>query len=202
MANELVVCHLLASIEALRSRNDRRRRVGRETRMKNSKQIALVATLMLGISSHGVSAQNNLRDFELTGRNDVRATASITIPLGGQRHSGNSAPRIDFAMDTMRVLPDDSRASLNLDMHRAPVRPATLSLTLERNPRMLINGNRVATYGPQLTAQDEDQGSENGGGGGETALYILGGVAALIGSGFLIAAIVEDDIADALGVDD
>lgn len=148
--------------------------------------------------AQAASAQS-LRDFQYDRASDTRASAAITIPLGARRGSAQAAPRFDFSLSTQSVGASNTVTPLRFDpdFQRRTLTAAKLSFTLEQNPRLLLNDQRVATFGPRLTA-DEDEKSGGLGTGG----WILVGVGAAIGGGFLIAQAVEDDIADNLGIDD
>lgn len=153
------------------------------------KALALSALAMCATPAF---AQQTMRDFEAAGQSDVRAVASVTIPLGGPHQSGQAtSPRVDFAVINRRYQTDGVREDLSL----APELPngfverrTALSFTLERNPRMLLNGRRIATLGPVLTAQDNESADGDSGGGGDTVLYVVGGLVVL---GGLTAIVVE-----------
>lgn len=83
-----------------------------------------------------------------------------------------------------------SVTSLRFDpnFNRQTLQAAKFALTLEHNPRLLLNGARVATFGPRLTAQEDED--TDGGGGGDTVLYVVGGLVALGG----LTAILVDEV--------
>lgn len=163
-----------------------------------------LAVFALLANGGAVSAQQSLRDFEAVGQSDVRATASITIPLGGPRDaSTETAPRLDFSLVNRRYQVDDVPSELLLDNRRAPgffERRTALSFTIEQNPQLFLNGRRVATFGPTLTAQ-EDQGDESDGGGLSTGAGIAIGAGVILGLSVILATTLEDEIEN-LGRDD
>lgn len=153
------------------------------------------------LCTQAASAQS-LRDFQHDRVTDTRASAAITIPLGAQRGSAQAKPRFDFTLATQNVGTSHSVTPLRIDpdFERQTLRAAKLSFTLEQNPRLLLNDQRIATFGPRLTA-DEEEG-EDGGGGLGTAGWIVLGVGALAGVGFWFVDSFEDDLEDAFGIDD
>lgn len=158
----------------------------------------------LAMSHFPAAAQHSLRDFQAAGQSDVRATASVTIPLGGVRDADDNAPRLDFALANRTYQTRDNQTDFRLNSVDDPAwaqRRAQFSLTLQQNPRLLVNGERIATFGPRLNA-DEDSGS-NKGGGGNTALYVVGGLLAfgIVGT-VIVATDVRDAVSDAIGPED
>lgn len=156
------------------------------------------AMLAAALLSQGVAAQS-LRDWDSNADNDVRASAAITIPLGASPRSSASKPRLEFSFETQRMDEPGSVTPLRFDsgFERQTLHTARFAFTLEQNPRLLFSDTRIATFGSKLTA-DEDNDS----GGGSVAGGILLGLGAAIGAGFLIGAIVQDDIEDAVRDDD
>lgn len=148
--------------------------------------------------AQGAQAQS-LRDLHSEARIDTRASASLTIPLGAKARSDATKPRFDFVLETQSRGHSRSVTPLRFDANfqRQRVRAAKVSFTLEQNPRLLLNDQRVATFGPRLTA-DEDEKSGGLGTGG----WILVGVGVAIGGGFLISEVVKEDLEDAFGIDD
>lgn len=167
--------------------------------MRLLKRASVAGAIGLAMAAQSVSAQQALRDFDARGQSDMRATASLTIPLGGKRDRASDRPRLDLALQSVRLGQSTGVTPLRFDpenQNRAEVRATRLSLTLENNPRLLINERRVATFGPTLTA-DED---EENGGGGDTALYVVGGVLALGVVGVVaVFADFNDAVEDAIG---
>ena len=163
-------------------------------------QYAGAALISAALCGQAVSAQS-LRDWHGEARSDVRASAAITIPLGAPRGSDASQPRVDFAFETQRLGTPDDVVPLRFDpqYERQAITRAELSFTLEDNPRLLMNGERVATFGPRLTADDDGER----GGGNNTALYVVGGILALgIGATVLVTTEIRDEFSDAIGPED
>ena len=123
----------------------------------------VVAIAVLGaLISQPLSAQS-LRSFENNGRQETRAMVGLTIPLGGKSRSRNNEPRLDFRLDTSRLVGVRFRArSLNsIFQDRRDVRATTFSLTFENNPKLLLNGHSFASFGsPVLRAQEESEEAE------------------------------------------
>ena len=151
-----------------------------------------------GLLTQGAQAQNP-RDLNIHGQTDTRATAALTIPLGATPRSRESKARLDFTFSTQRLGQSQSVTPLRVepDFQRPAGQAAKLSFTIENNPRLLLNEQRVATFGPRLTA-DEEQG----GGGLGTAGWVVIGAGVIIGSGVLLAGAIVNDLEDAFGIDD
>lgn len=134
----------------------------------------MLATALL---SQGVAAQS-LRDLNSNAGNDVRASAAITIPLGAVPRSSESKPRLEFSFETQRMDGPRSVTPLRFDpdFDRQTLQTTRFAFTLEQNPRLLLNDERMATFGSRLTA-DEDNDS---GGGSNAAGGILLGLGAAI----------------------
>lgn len=154
---------------------------------------SVICIACAALAANGAQAQS-LRDWESNAGNDVRASAAITIPLGASPRSSESKPRLEFSFETQRVDGPSSVTPLRFDpdFERQSLHTASFAFTLEQNPRLLFNGDQMATFGPRLTADEEN---DSGGGAGVTGGILLG-LGAAIGGGFLIAQIVQDDIED------
>lgn len=154
---------------------------------------AVFGALIFCTALHGAQAQS-LRDLETSARNDTRTMASVTIPFGANSRSREATPRVDFAFETQKTAQSHSVTPLRIDpdYQRQSLRAATISFTLEQNPRLLLNDQRVATFGPRLTA-DEDEEKD---GGGIGAAWVFIGLGALVGTGVLAAELLEDDLED------
>ncbi len=142
------------------------------------------------------SAQS-LRDWNIAGGSEMRATASVTIPLGG-RKSDQTEPRLDFAMQSYRIGANNAPLwSINSDhQNRALQRQSIVSFTLDRRPKLLLNGRKLATFGPVLQADEEGQDAEEGS-GSNTALLVIGGLGvALLGAAVATTADATDAIND------
>lgn len=143
------------------------------------KSLFLAGGCVVGLVAQPLSAQS-LSDWERTGRAEVRATASVTIPLGGGNRAEETAPRIDFAMQNDRFGGDDynpMRFDVVPQVRRAQ-RQSVVSFTLDNHPKMLVNGQKVATFGPTLT-RDGD-GEVEGGDGISTGAAIGIGAAVVL----------------------
>lgn len=138
----------------------------------------------------GASAQS-LRDFQHDSVTDTRASAAITIPLGARGGSSEAKPRFDLTLATQQIGGSQSVTPLRLDtnVQRQALREAKVSLTIEHNPRLLLNDQRVATFGPRLTADEDDQ---DGGGGLSTGAGIAIGLG-ILGGAFLWAGLETAD---------
>ena len=158
---------------------------------------AVNAACAVALTSQGVSAQS-LRSVESAGRGETRGMASLTIPLGGAQRSLEAKPRLDFALEASRIGQD--RFNVNSWDERISIRRTTLSLTLDQRPTVMLNGQSLATIGLKLGA-DED-GKESGG-GGATALYVVGGVLVVgLGLAAFTASEIRDDFSDLIGPED
>ena len=157
------------------------------------KCLAAASTLMIAQSA----AAQSLHSFELGGEVDSRATVAVTIPLGGNRSSSETTPRVEFSLQSQRISTATAPDPFRFDSYRRDqfaIQQTNFALTFERNPRLLLNGQRVATYGPRLTA-DEDDGE--GGGGPSTGVIVVGVLvaAAVAGTVFTVTDI-RDGISD------
>lgn len=162
----------------------------------NRKMAAISGVLSAGFMTQSASAQQTLQEYEIAGQSDFRAVVSATIPLGGNRSDARAAPRLDLALTGRDYRPRDVQADTPAFRYQPPERRVAFSLTMEQNPRLLINGERITSFGPRLTADEDEERS----GGGNTALYILGGVL-VVGT---VAAVVttteiRDEFSDAIG---
>lgn len=147
--------------------------------MKISKSI-LGAGIVLMFASQPATAQS-VHNWNNAGSSETRATASVTIPLGGKRKAENAEPRLDFAVQSYQI--GQERAShLKIDPvnnNRILQRQSVVSFTLDRRPKLMLNGKKLATFGPVLHADDESEQPGNSD-GGNTALYVLGGLGAAV----------------------
>ncbi len=165
--------------------------------------MGLISKTFLSVAVFSLLAQpvaaQSLDEWEREGRVETRAMASFTIPLGGGRSVEQTAPRLDFAMQNYRI-GSDQNAPLRFDVRsqpRALQRQSIVSLTLDQQPKLLLNGQRVATFGPTLHADEE---GEQKSGGGNTALYVIGGVLVLAaGATAILATDARDAVSDAIG---
>ena len=162
---------------------------------------ASLAVAATGLLAQGVQAQS-LRDWQYEGHRDTRASAAITIPLGARRGSEDAKPRLDFGLETHAMGASQSVTPLRFeaDYQRPRLQATTISFTLENNPRLALNGRHVATFGPRLTADEEDE-SERESRGLSTGEGILIGLGVL--SGVLLFATLEtaDEITDLVDPD-
>ncbi|MEP2736120.1 MAG: hypothetical protein ABJP34_07450 [Erythrobacter sp.] len=143
-----------------------------------SLKLLFAGACALSVLPQVVSAQS-LADWEKAGRSETRAMASITIPLGGGRQAEKTAPRLDFAIQSYRstsVAPTIVSVD-SFETNPRVQRQSVVSFTLDRRPKLMLNGQRVATFGPTLYA-DEEEKSEKG--GDNTALLVIGGLGALV----------------------
>ncbi|MEL7518330.1 MAG: hypothetical protein AAFN48_05185 [Pseudomonadota bacterium] len=159
------------------------------------------AMLATTLGSQGLAAQS-LRDWDRGASHDVRANAAITIPLGVPSRSRVRKPRLEFSFEAQRTdrLRSVTFVRFDPDFERQTFQAANVAFTLERNPRLLLNGERVAIFGPRLTA-DQDKDTENEGGLGVAGGLLLG-LGAAIAGGFIIAEVVKDDLEDSIRGDD
>ena len=136
-----------------------------------------IAASMAALTMAQTASAQSLQDFENAGRTDMRASVGVTIPLGAASKARDTAPRVDFSVQSARI---GQNTNFDHDVRRAPAigwrpqRGSTLSLTLQDNPRLMLNGRKVATFGPTLTADEEDDDNK---GGGVSPWLIGGGVA-------------------------
>ncbi|MEL6541483.1 MAG: hypothetical protein AAFQ34_08765 [Pseudomonadota bacterium] len=157
------------------------------------------AMLATTLGSQGLAAQS-LGDWDRGASHDVRANAAITIPLGVPSRSRVRKPRLEFSFEAQRTdrLRSVTFVRFEPDFERQTFQAANVAFTLERNPRLLLNGERVAIFGPRLTA-DED--NDKAGGLGVAGGLLLG-LGAAIAGGFIIAEVVKDDLEDSIRGDD
>ncbi len=152
----------------------------------------LVGGIATAMIAQPIAAQN-LSDWERTGRAEVRATASVTIPLGGGTRAEETAPRLDFAMQNERFGRDDyTPMRFDVVQQTAPVkRQSVVSFTLDQSPKLLVNGQKVATFGPRLLREGE--GEVEDGDGISTGAAVGIGLAVVL---VVVIAIGVDDIQD------
>lgn len=120
---------------------------------------------------------------------DVRITAGITIPLGGNRQRADEEPRFDlgiapetsaFALNGGAPLPAFERYSFQQDFKPKSL----LSFNLGPSEKLTINGQQISASNFYL---DEGEDSDGGGFNVGTALLITGGVIGALVVGFFIA---------------
>jgi len=102
--------------------------------------------------------------FQDHGRVESRAMLGVTIPLGGQKQKADTKPRFDLRIDTSRIDGDFTRAP-TLDpfrQNRRDVRQSVVSLTMERQPRVMLNGFSLAQMGSPVLRADEEPEAEEG----------------------------------------
>lgn len=146
------------------------------------------------LASQPVAAQT-LQDVVMDRQSEVRVSAGITIPLGGQRGKAARKPRFDlgFAQYQQRndVLWLQQPTANALDQRW---RTTKLSLTLEDNPRLMMNGVQMARF-DLATYADEEESTDDEKGGGPSAGLILGG---LLGGMLVLTAATLADGVDAI----
>jgi hypothetical protein len=156
--------------------------------------IAVVALL-----SQPASAQS-YRDLQQGSQSEVRVSAGITIPFGGQKRTADTKPQFDLGFD-QRVQRNDVLLAVNpARANEAPEwRRTSLSLTLEDNPRMLMNGHQVARFNLTTHADEDDAGETDGAGGkssgGGVSPWLIGG-AVVIGGLTWVTLEAADEIGD------
>ncbi|WP_209347921.1 hypothetical protein [Pontixanthobacter sp. CEM42] len=150
-----------------------------------------MATLLL---AQPVAAQS-IRDLHYDDASDVRVSAGITIPFGGKSRSVETKPRFDFGFEQSAQRNEVLLARPWYTNQAQERRRMTLSLTLEDNPRMLLNQQQVARFSLSTFADEADATEKPKKGGGNT-LLIIGGV---LVTGYLVAAVaVTADAVDAI----
>lgn len=141
------------------------------------------------------AAAQSLSDWSNAGGSEMRAVASFTIPLGGSRKVGQTEPRLDFALQSYRIGPDRASHWQIDSAHnkRRLQRQSVVSFTLNRQPKLLLNGRKVVAFGPTLHADDDGEK----GGGGNTALLVIGGLGvAVLGAAVATTADAVDAVND------
>ena len=146
-----------------------------------------------------VTSAQSLNGFENEGRVESRAMVGVSIPLGQAKRSEQTAPRVDFSFRSGRI---GRSARFDHDVRKAPdigwqpERGSTLSLTLQGSPRLMLNGQRLATFGPELYADAEEEKDYGGG----VSPWLIGGAAVL---GVLVWATFEttDELEDIIDPD-
>lgn len=151
--------------------------------MKTIGLLSAVATISM--LAQPVSAQS-YQDLQQGHQSEVRVSAGITIPFGGQKRGADTKPRFDLGFD-QRVQRKDVLLAVNTARatEAAEWRRTSLALTLEDNPRMLMNGHQVARFN-LATHADEDDASETDGAGGKSSNggvspWLIGGAVVLGG---------------------
>lgn len=122
-------------------------------------RINIVALTCLSVLLAPSAQAQSLRSFEGGGRLESRAMIGLTIPLGGKSARRNAEPRIDFRIDASRIdsNPPEAQAFNPLWDDRRDVRAATFSLTFEDNPKLLLNGHALTSFGVPVLRADESQ---------------------------------------------
>ena len=109
---------------------------------------SLLALTALSVPQFAIA--QSLHDFENAGRTEMRAMAGVTIPLGDSRKSHETKPRVDFSVESARI---GQNSSFDHNYRSKPVvgwqpdRKSTLSFTLEQQPTMMLNGQRLRPTG-------------------------------------------------------
>ncbi len=163
-------------------------------------RFALILTSALGVSALATSPLSAQSAFAPLWHTDqeVRAVASINVPLGHSKDARKPAYSLDFSLearsqegDGVIRLPSHSvtfedRGQRYRDLSR-------IAISFGRQGNLMINGQRIATFGPTLNAEDE-RGEERS--GLSTAEKVLIGVGVIGGLAIFTATQVNEDLAD------
>ena len=157
----------------------------------------VIGAMALAMSTQPTAAQNNSGNGS-----EMRGTFSITVPLGGNRQTSNSAPRFDLAVQSYQTDIDELRQPISIHPRRSLRLQSVMSFTLEQNPKLLVNGSQVAKFGSRpFNADDDNPNADKG--SGNTVLYIIGGVVALgVVGGVVLATDARDAVSDLIGPED
>lgn len=136
-----------------------------------------MGSVALAFVTQPVAAQS-LQEWDSTRGSELRGAVSITIPLGGNRKTSDSTPRLDFAFQSYRPSVDRRILTRSIEPRRSLRLQSVMSFTLEQRPKLLLNGQSVASIDPRSLGADQADDT-NGGGGGDTALYVVGGMLVL-----------------------
>lgn len=147
-----------------------------------AKTLACAALASLSISPLAAQSYHPSTDY---GTRDVRASASITIPLGGNRDNAKSQPRVEFSFQQSRIEQDRLKLDFNrYSLQNAPITNANtnrVGFTLNKNPKMLVNGRAFKIVERKdLTT-------------GETILVVVGALAVTT---LISAVVIADSIED------
>ena len=121
-----------------------------------------LAALAVAAFATGASAQD-IPGFDRDPQTDMRASVGISIPFGGgSRDRANTQPRFNLQIETGEAdwqSRADSFDDPRLDPRR-DLRRAQFSLTMEEEPRFLVNGIAPLEVMQLQAGQDTDQDGE------------------------------------------
>lgn len=137
----------------------------------------MLGSVALAFVTQPVAAQS-LQDWDSRRSSELRGAVSVTIPLGGTRRTSDSAPRLDFALQSYRPNVDDRNHAHSIQQQRSLQLQSVMSVTLEKRSKLLLNGVSIANLSPpSLNADQKEDANDTG--GGNTVLYVIGGVLVL-----------------------
>lgn len=161
----------------------------------------LAAFAALALAAQPAAAEsaggNSVLAFQERHASEMRATVGITIPFGGQRNQAASQPRLNIGFDH-RAERHDTLLSVNpvRNFEEPEWRRTSFALTLERTPRVMLNGVQMAQFNSSLHADETDEESESDADGGPSTALIVGGV--LVGGLLALAVAGTADLVDAV----
>lgn len=134
-----------------------------------------IMTTSLFSGSLSAQSANSLHQY---GERDLRSSINLTIPLGGQRHAVTSKLQLNLSFQQHRCQQNSYNFVSNYidvksNTYNFQSREARIGLTLDRNPRLMMNGKPFDL--PESTAN------------ASTAGKVGIGAAVLVGAGLLVA---------------
>lgn len=134
----------------------------------------VVATSLVASS---VSAQT-VHSLRQSGERDMRASISLSIPLGGHRGAVTSKPQVSFNFQPMAHQQETQNlVSINTDMrmndYNLQPREARIGFTLDQDPQLMMNGKPFDLPEGRANASDLEK--------------VAIGAAVLVGIGVLVA---------------
>ena len=184
----------LQSFERLRDK------IRAQFRIRSSPAFRLTAVLLvISISVFGAhtASARHLDGFPYGVGSETRATIGISFTLGGNDKRTQAQPRIELALHSRRYADDlDAPFRTDADSVDQPLEVTTkFGLTLGDRPELSINDLSIATFGPQLHADEQKDDDE----GGLSTVAVVGiGVAVLTVGTVLAGLATRDSLRDTL----
>ncbi|MDJ0978592.1 MAG: hypothetical protein QNI87_08645 [Erythrobacter sp.] len=124
-------------------------------------QLFLICAFVFGTAPARAQA---LAPFTDAGAVETRAMVGITIPLGSRSKSVEAKPRFDLTLERaqFRQGVDGFNQNISIRPERRNVRSTKLSLTLEEQPRFLLNGLAFQSDYSLHADEDEEGAQEDG----------------------------------------
>lgn len=147
-----------------------------------------IMTISLFSGSLFAQSANPLHQY---GERELRSSINLTIPLGGQSHAVTSKPQLNLGFQQHRRQQNSynfvsNNIYVKLNTYNFQPREARIGFTLDRNPRLMMNGKPFDL--PESTANASTAGKV-----GIGAAVLVGAGLLVVGTGLIIIASSDSD---------